>query len=94
MFQGFFLILNFIIRDEKSFHLPKKKSKDVLNTFRRNIYSSSLPVGMYFIILSSLSTKWKQMEKQLNLFHLLQGLTNKTEQKAKSTWIFFPTFQI
>lgn len=78
------LILNFVIRDERSFHLSKKKPNYVSYTFHQNIYRSSVPVGMYFIILSRISTKWKQMEKWLTIFHLLQGLTNKTEQKQKS----------
>lgn len=91
-----FLVLNFIIRDERSFHLSTKKPNYVSYTFHQNIYRSSLPVGIYFITFSRISTKWKQIEKQLTIFHLLQGLTNRAEQKQKSnsTRTLSPTSQI
>lgn len=77
------LILNFIIRDERSFHLSKKKPNYVSYTFHQNIYRSSLPVGMYFIILSRISTKWKKNGIAINYISFVARTDKQNWAEAK-----------
>jgi len=82
--SGFFCILNFITRDVKSFHLSTIKR--YFTYFSSEHLQQFITCGHVFYNTFHDKYKMKTNGKATKLFHSLQGLTNKTEQKQNQTF--------